>query len=125
MIKVEIKVECFWSGIQSGNEEHNRNAECLKKLKEENTYQKKECLTFTKEIVSKQSRKIINWKAPGRDGVQGFWINKSTSLHERPAFQFNKILNGNEILRDWHFCAKKIKLKVMFWIIVVPPLVCH
>ena len=74
---------------------------------------------------SKQSRKIINWKAPGRDGVQGFWIRKSTSLHEQTAFQFNKILNGNEKLCDWYFCAKKIKLKVMCWMIVASPLVCH
>ena len=51
-------------------------------------------------MVSKQSRKIPNWKAPGRDGVQGFWIKKLTSLHERRAFQLNKILNGNEQLPD-------------------------
>ena len=50
VIKVEIKVECPWSGIWNGNKEHNRNAECLKNFKEENTYQKKECLTFTKKI---------------------------------------------------------------------------
>ena len=52
-------------------------------------------------MVSKQSRKITNWKAPGRDGVQGFWIKKLTNLHERTAFQLNKILNGNDQLLDW------------------------
>ena len=35
----------------------------------ENNYQKQECLVITKDMVSKQSRKIPNWKAPGRDGV--------------------------------------------------------
>ena len=43
-----------------------------KKLKKENNYQKQECLVITNDMVSKQSRKIFNWKAPGRDGVQGF-----------------------------------------------------
>ena len=70
-------------------------------LKEENNYQKQECLVITKDMVSKQSRKIPNWKAPGRDGVQGFWTKKLTNLHERTAFQLNKILNGNEQLADW------------------------
>ena len=70
-------------------------------MNEDNNYQKQECLVVTKEMVSKQSRKIPNWKAPGKDGVQGFWIKKLTSLHERIAFQLNKILNGNEQLLDW------------------------
>ena len=41
-----------------------------KQLKKENNYQKQECLVVTKDMVSKQSRKILNWKAPGRDGVK-------------------------------------------------------
>ena len=52
------------------------NAEWFKKLKEESNYQKHECLAITKEMVSKQSRKISNQKAPGKDGVPGFWIKK-------------------------------------------------
>ena len=91
----------FWSSIWNKSKEHNRNAERLKKLKEESNYQKQECLFITKEIVSKQSRKVPHWKTPGRDGVQGFWIKKLTSLHERTAFQLNKILNGNEQLPKW------------------------
>ena len=90
----------FWSDMWSESKKHNRNAEWLKKLKEENKYQKQESLVITKDMVSKQSRKIPNWKAPGRDGVQGFWINKLTNLHERTAFQLNKILNGNKQLPD-------------------------
>ena len=53
---------------------------------QENNYQKQECLTIAKEIVSKQSRKIPNWKAPGRDVVHSFWI-QLTSLFEGTAFQ--------------------------------------
>ena len=58
-------------------------------------------MVITKDMVSKQSRKIPNWIAPGRDGVQGFWIKKLTNLHERTAFILNKILNGNQQLADW------------------------
>ena len=91
----------FWNDMWSESIEHNRNTEWQKKLKEENNYQKQEFLVITKDVVFKQSRKIPNWKAPGRDGVQGFWIKKLTNLHERTAFQLNKILNGNEQLADW------------------------
>ena len=53
----------FWSCIWSESKEHNRNAEWLKRLKEENNYQKQECLVITKDMASKQSRKIPSWKA--------------------------------------------------------------
>ena len=89
----------------------------------ENNCQKQEDLVITKKMVSKQSRKIPDWKAPRRDGVQGFWINKLTKLHEQTAFQLNKLLNGNQQLRDWltygqRFYAKNIELKVTQWTIL-------
>ena len=46
--------------------------------------------------MQKQSRKMPNWKAQGRGGVQDFQIKKLTNLHERTAFPLNKILNVNE-----------------------------
>ena len=67
-------------------------------MTEEKNYQKQECLVITKEMVSKQSTKIPNWRAAGRDGFQAFQIRKLASLHEQTAFRFNKILNGNEQL---------------------------
>ena len=42
----------FWSGIWSESKEHKRNAEWLKKMKEENNFQKQECLVITKQMVS-------------------------------------------------------------------------
>ena len=43
----------FWSGIWSESKEHKINAEWLKKMKEENNFQKQECLVITKQMVSK------------------------------------------------------------------------
>ena len=42
----------FWSGIWSESKEHKINAEWLKKMKEENNFQKQECLVITKQMVS-------------------------------------------------------------------------
>ena len=54
-----------------------------------------------KRWLQKQSRKIPNWKAPGRDAVQGYWIKKLSSLHERIASQLNEIISGANMLPEW------------------------
>ena len=41
-----------------------------------------------------QSRKILNWKIPGRVSVQGYWIKNLISMHERIAIQMNEIVCG-------------------------------
>ena len=33
-------------------------------------------------MVKIQCGKMPNWKAPGKDGVQGYWLKKFTSLHQ-------------------------------------------
>ena len=97
---MQIKVECF--RVAYGVEVKNIiEIQSGKKTEAENNYQKQECLVITKDMVPNQSRKIPNWKAPGRDVVQGFWIKKLTNLHERTAFQLDKILHRNEQLADW------------------------
>ena len=62
----------FWCGIWSESKNHNQNAEWLEKLRTESNYQKQDHLIITKEMVLNQSKKIPNWKAPGKNGVQGF-----------------------------------------------------
>jgi hypothetical protein len=42
-----------------------------------------------------------NWKSPGKDGVQGYWIKNLTNLHERISHQLNKILMGTDTLPEW------------------------
>ena len=91
----------FWNEIWGESKEHNYNAEWLKTLKDNSRYRKQEGLVITEENILKQSRKVPNWKAPGRDGVQGFWVKKLTSLHGRIAHQLNEILSGNEQLSQW------------------------
>ena len=44
-----------------------------------------EAILITEEIVKKQTKKMKNWTAPGKDEVHGFWIKHLTSLHLRIA----------------------------------------
>ena len=58
-------------------------------------------MIITQEMVTKQCINMPNWKAPGIDGVQGFLLNKLTSLHERIVEQLSLIVNGDAGLPHW------------------------
>ena len=83
----------FWSDIWSKGQTHNNNAEWLRNLRADLRNQQQEDMIVTKEMVAKQCTRMANWKAPGMDGVQGFWLKKLTSLHERIAEQLSLIVN--------------------------------
>ena len=48
-----------------------------------------------------QSRKVPNWKAPGKDGVHEIWLERLTNLHERIAEKQNKMLDGEAEVPEW------------------------
>ena len=47
-------------------------------------------------IIIKQLRKIANWKAPGPDGLQGFWFKSFTSYIERITLQLQDCLTTSQ-----------------------------
>ena len=49
-------------------------------------------------MIKEQVKKIPNWKSPGPDGVQGYWLKKLTALYEHIAKQMdNTISNKGDI----------------------------
>ena len=48
-------------------------------------------------MIKEQVKKIPNWKSPGPNGVQGFWLRKLTALHNRIAKQMDIIGNRDDI----------------------------
>ena len=40
----------------------------------------------------KTTLEISNWKTPGHDGINGFWVKKFTSIHNRLALKMNRCL---------------------------------
>ena len=91
----------FWSDILSKGQKHNNNAEWLRNLSADLRNQQQEDMIVTKEMVTKQCKRMANWKAPGMDGVQGFWLKKLTSLHERIAEQLFLIVKRDASLPHW------------------------
>ena len=62
----------FWSEIWDNGIEHNKDSEWLNEVKQGIEYLNQNDLKINKEDITKQSKKIPNWKAPGLDGVQGY-----------------------------------------------------
>ena len=75
---------------------HNDEAEWIKEVNSEveRMSNKQNDLTITTAMLRKQSKKVTNWKSPGPDGVQGYWIKHLTTLHERLATLFNDCLSS-------------------------------
>ena len=93
----------FWVDLWSIGKGHNREAEWLKCIRNKlvNDTHRQERALISVEKVTKQCRKMPNWKAPGKDGVQSYWIKNLSNLHEQIALQINKILMGDDSLPAW------------------------
>ena len=59
-----------------------------------------EKVEISQEMVKMQGRKMPNQKAPGKDGIQGYWLKNLTPLHSRIAVELNHILQGERPLPD-------------------------
>ena len=81
----------FWIDVRK---EHNRETEWLNDLKRETVNDEcpQERVSISVEKIRKQCRKIPNWKAPGRDGVQGYQIKDLSSLQQCVSSQMKRIL---------------------------------
>ena len=62
-----------WSSIWDNPTEHNREIEWLDDVREElSQYTAQEDVIISVVDVKQQLKKVLNWKGPGPDGVQGF-----------------------------------------------------
>ena len=51
--------------------------------------------------MQEQVKKIPNWKSPGLDEVQGYWLKKLAALHECVAKQMDNIISNREDIPKW------------------------
>ena len=63
-------------------------------MKDMNGKNKQAQIKILQEKLKKILKKIRNWKAPGTDRVQGFWLKNSTSLHKNLVWYLNACLEG-------------------------------
>ena len=91
----------FWSTIRENEIEHERNAEWLRELRAEKDNTQQGDINITTEVIKEQVKKIPNQKSPGSDRVQGYWLKKLTTLHERIAKQMDNIISNREGIPKW------------------------
>ena len=91
----------LWGDIWSVEKKHNVDAEWLREVKQEIKVNRQEGMIITEVMVSKHSKKMPNWKAPGEDGVQSYWIKRLDTMHGRISEQLNDISNGVRNLPEW------------------------
>ena len=70
-------------------------------LNEEMVKLEQQNVVINEDKVKKQYSKLPNWKAPGHDGVQGFWTKRLDKMHERIATQLNEMLEGTKEIPSW------------------------
>ena len=88
----------FWNNIWGQPVRHNENAEWLRTLEEELVdigIQENIQINLIK--LKKQITRIPNWKCPGPDGVQGYWIKNLSAVHDSMSNQLNKCLQKGSV----------------------------
>jgi len=56
---------------------------------------------ITTEHVSRLIAKTLNWKAPGSDGINNFWIKRFTATQSYLAHYFNQFMEDAEKIPDF------------------------
>lgn len=72
----------FWKSIWSVETEHDGQASWLEETRKKmEQVRAQEDVVISIEDVKAGIRRMTNWKAPGPEGVRGFWFKKLRSLH--------------------------------------------
>ena len=84
----------FWGNIWSQSADHKKDAKWLQDFRSEVNVKKQEKIDITTGSLKKILGRMPNWKSPGPDLVQGFWLKNFSSLHERVRFQLKECLDS-------------------------------
>ena len=90
----------FWGNIRNQSADHKKHAKWLQELQSEGNVEKQENIDITTGSLKKILGRMPNWKSPGPDLVQGFWLKNFSSLHERVSLQLKECLDS-EFVPCW------------------------
>jgi len=82
-------------GLFGDKAKHNAQAEWLIDEMSEMEDKNKDIWEDIKtDIITETTKKLANWKAPGPDRVQNFWIKHLKSLHLTPTEMYNSTITN-------------------------------
>ena len=100
--------KAFWSSIWSERKVYNGQVDWLNDVEENlGTIRKPETLTVTEAMVEKQIKKIPNRKAPGPDGVHGYWFKSIKAIRPILAALLNEALQSGNV-PEWLTSGKTV-----------------
>ena len=80
----------FWGNIWSQSADHKKDAKWLQDLRSEVNVKKQEQIDITTGSLKEILGMMPNWKSPGPNFVQGFWLKNFSSLHESIRLQLKE-----------------------------------
>ena len=83
-----------FQGNMSQSADHKKDAKWLQNLRSEVNVKKQEKIDITTRSLKKILGRMPNWKSPGPDLVQGFWLKNFSNLHERVRLQLKECLDS-------------------------------
>ena len=84
----------FWQNIWNQSADHKKDAKWLQELQSEVNVKKQEQIDIITGSLKKILGRMPNWKSPGPDLVQGFWLKNFSSLYERVRLQLKECLDS-------------------------------
>ncbi|XP_045455099.1 uncharacterized protein LOC123664624 [Melitaea cinxia] len=110
-IKIPSKenVEEFWKSILSNPQPYNAEANWIKKIETmSNEVNTVDSVEITEDQVRFALRRMHNWKSPGLDQIQNYYIKYLTNVHKYLASLFTNIVSGTEPVEEWFTTGKVI-----------------
>ena len=96
------EITTFWGNLWKSKGTHNTKATWLEEEKKETISIENDNWTdFTTAQLTTATKKLANWKSPGIDQVQNFWIKYLTALHPTLIKNANKIINKPKTAPQW------------------------
>ena len=91
------ETERFWTKIWQPKK-HNENAEWINNITRDlDGLEEGPEMEIHVDLLRTTLKRISNWKAPGHDGIHGFWSKKFTSIHDRLALEINRCLQDAQV----------------------------
>ena len=87
----------FWGNIWSWSADHKKDVKWLQDLRCEVNVKKKEKIDITTGNLKKILGRMPNWKSPGPNLVQGFWLKNFSSLHKMVRLQLKECLDNGSV----------------------------
>ena len=98
----EKDIENFWNGIWGDDTPHNQDAGWIKSEEREmEKIKTQKWKRFTLDELSKQVKRTKNWKAPGIDKVQNYWLKHLPSLWPIMTDTMNEMIENPTLISKW------------------------